>query len=288
MTQTESAGVITASELAIFCRQVGAMLAAGVDLLQAIQIASDQSASQRLKTVARQLRTDLENGRLLATALTRYPDLFSPFFVSMVRQGEREGVLAQVMASMADYLDRERGAGSGPATTPAGAAALDLGEVIERLKPLVFWQMLTLGIISLGIAGLWWASMWGALPPPSFGPNIALWVGVCILVSALIFRKFRPVRIAHCSFCGRPESVTGALVQGPGVAICSACLRSNVEQMKRVSRQEEENAALQAAEEQLEARAAQSSSPLTTRNGTGPSAIGDEPSDEGEVNRIEI
>src|SRR5438034_271796 len=84
--------------------------------------------------------------------------------------------------------------------------------------------MLTLGVISLGIAGLWWASLSGALPAEQFGPNIALWVGSCTLVSALIFRKFRPVRIAHCSFCRQPESEAGALVQGPGVAICQACM----------------------------------------------------------------
>jgi hypothetical protein len=191
------------------------------------------------------------------------------------------------MTTMADYLDRERG---GPETAVAGAAGAgpDVGEVIEKLKPLVFWQMLTLGIIALGIAALWWASLWRLLPAQAFGPNIALWVGVCILLSALIFRKFRPVRIAHCSFCGRPESATGAaLVQGPGVAICQACLRSNVDQMKLVSRQEEETAALQAAEQELQTRPAPPNRPVTSSNGAG-SGDHEEPSDEGEVKRIEL
>jgi hypothetical protein len=289
MTQVESLGAITAGELATFCRQVGAMLSAGVDLLRALQVAQDQTPSQRLRSVAQQLRGDLENGRLMATALTRFPDLFSPFFVSMVRQGEREGVLAQVMTSMADYLDRERNGASAAAPVGGGAGGgLDVGEVIEKLKPLVFWQMLTLGIISLGIAALWRASMWGLLAEESVGPNIALWVGVCILISALIFRTFRPVRIAHCSFCGRPESATGtALVQGPGVAICQACLRSNVDQMKLVSRQEEETVALATAEQDLETRAARPSAPINTANGTGV-VEDDDPPGEGEVKRIEL
>jgi hypothetical protein len=195
------------------------------------------------------------------------------------------------MTNMADYLDRERGgtAGAAPAAALVGGGP-DVGEVIEKLKPLVFWQMITLGIISLGIAALWWASLWGALPGQAFGPNIALWVGVCILLSALIFRKFRPVRIAHCSFCGRPESATGAaLVQGPGVAICQACLRSNVDQMKQVSRQEEEAAALQAAEQELEVRASRPHPPVNTANGAGAIHDEDPPAEgEGEIKRIEL
>jgi hypothetical protein len=99
---------------------------------------------------------------------------------------------------------------------------------------------------------------------------------------------FRPVRIAHCSFCTRPESVVGTLVQGPGVAICQACLRSNVEQMKVVGRQEEESDALRSAEEQLEARSTGAPTPLTTANGAGPVVIDDGPPDGGEVKRIEL
>lgn len=287
MTQVDPLGAVTAGELATFCRQLGVMLSAGVDLLRAIQVAADQTPSQRLKAVAQHLRDDLEDGRLLVTAIMRYPDLFSPFFVSMVRQGEREGVLAQVMTSMADYLDRER-LGISAASPVGGAGSQDVVEVIERLKPLIFWQMITLGIIALGIAALWWGSLGGLLAEETVGPNIALWVGVCILASALIFHTFRPVRIAHCSFCGRPESAAGAgLVQGPGVAICPDCLRSHVDQMKQANRREEEVTALATAEQEVESHASRPSPPSHLANGTG---LGedDEPPGNGELKRIEI
>lgn len=231
MTGISTARPITSKELAVFCRQVGAMLMAGVDILRALQVASDQSGSERLKRVTASLRHDLENGRLLATALGRYPDLFSPFFVSMVHQGEREGVLGQVLSSLADYLDREHGGAPGHVAGLA-AGAFDIDAAIEKLKPLIFWQMLTLGAIALGIAWLWWAHMLEWLPAGSFGPNIALWVGLCIFLSALIFHRYHPPRVARCSFCGRAETDRAVLVQGHGVAICPDCLRSNIEQLK--------------------------------------------------------
>ena len=44
---------------AIFCRQIGAMLTAGVDLLRALKVAAEQSPNPRLKAVSRQLCLDL-------------------------------------------------------------------------------------------------------------------------------------------------------------------------------------------------------------------------------------
>jgi hypothetical protein len=234
MAEITSARPITSQELAVFCRQVGAMMVAGVDILRALQVAADQSGSERLQHVAGHLRRDLENGRLFATAAGRYPDLFSPFFVSMVRQGEREGVLGQVLTNLADYLDRERG--GAPGHIDGGAGAFDIDAAIAKLKPLIFWQMLTFGVIALGIAGLWWAHLLAWLPVGSFGPDVALWVGLCIFLSALIFHWYHPPKVTHCSFCGRAEKDGGTLVQGHGVAICPACLRSNVAQLKSLQR----------------------------------------------------
>jgi hypothetical protein len=234
MAEVVSTRPITSQELAVFCRHVGAMMVAGVDILRALDVAAEQAGNERLVRVAQSLRRDLENGRLFAAAVTRFPDLFSPFFVSMVRQGEREGVLGQVLTSLADYLDRERSAAPGH-IDGAAAGAFDIDAAIEKLKPLIFWQMLTLGAIAIGIAGLWWSHAMEWLPTGSFGPDVALWVGLCIFLSALIFHRYHPPKVERCSFCGRAESEKGALVQGHGVAICPACLRSNVAQLKSLS-----------------------------------------------------
>jgi hypothetical protein len=288
MTASVAGRPITAQELAVFCRQVGAMMVAGVDILRALQVAADQSGSERLQRVAARLRQDLENGRLLAVALGRYPDLFSPFFVSMVRQGEREGVLGQVLTSLADYLDREHAGAPGHVDGRA-AGAFDIDAAIEKLKPLIFWQMLTLGAIALGIAGLWWSHTMEWLPVGSFGPDIALWVGLCVLLSALIFHRYHPPKVTRCSFCGRADMEgRGGLVQGHGVAICPNCLRSNVEQLKAIpgpSREADSPQPAEPVEETEErfsgGRAAPSANGYASRDE-------DEPEDESEKKRIEL
>jgi type II secretion system (T2SS) protein F/ClpX C4-type zinc finger protein len=237
-TRPEDAAVaITSGELALFCRQVGTMLLAGVDVLRALRVAGDQTESVRLRSVAQRIGRDMSAGRVMAWSLSRFPDLFSPFFVHMVRQGESEGVLGEVLTTMADYLEREQGPVPGHLQGPAGHG-FDIDEAIAKLRPLIFWQMLTLGVIALGIGALIWAHREDWLPGSAFGADIALWIGGCLMLSALIFGRFRPPKVERCSFCGRAQANPSTLMKGHGVAICSDCIRSNVEQMKSEARRQ--------------------------------------------------
>src|SRR5712691_5490834 len=233
----DPAVAITSGELALFCRQVGTMLLAGVDMLRALRVAGEQADSVRLRSVAQRIGRDMAVGRVMAWSLSRFPDLFSPFFVHMVRQGESEGVLGEVLTTMADYLEREQGPVPGHLQGPAGHG-FDIDEAIAKLRPLIFWQMLTLGVIALSIGALIWAHREDWLPGSAFGADIALWVGGCLMLSALIFGRFRPPKVERCSFCGRAQPNPGALMKGHGVAICADCVRSTVEQMKSEARRQ--------------------------------------------------
>jgi len=233
----DTAVAITSGELALFCRQLGTMLLAGVDVLRALRVAGEQTDTARLQSVAQRIGRDMAAGRVMAWSLSRFPDLFSPFFVNMVRQGESEGVLGEVLTTMADYLEREQGPVPGHLQGPAGRG-FDIDEAIAKLRPLIFWQMLTLGVIALGIGALIWAHHEELLPPSSAGADMSLWVGGCLMLSALIFSRFRPPKVERCSFCGRAQANPGSLMKGHGVAICSECIRSNVEQMKSDARRQ--------------------------------------------------
>jgi hypothetical protein len=241
--KTEDPAVaITSGELALFCRQVGTMLLAGVDMLRALRVAGEQTDSLRLRSVAQRIGRDMAAGRVMAWSLSRFPDLFSPFFVHMVRQGESEGVLGEVLTTMADYLEREQGPVPGHLRGPAGHG-FDIDEAIAKLRPLIFWQMLTLGVIALGIGALIWGHREELLPASTFGADMSLWVGGCLMLSALIFSRFRPPQVERCSFCGRAQANPGSLMKGHGVAICADCIRSNVEQMKSEARRQIETTA---------------------------------------------
>lgn len=49
---------------------------------------------------------DLQGGSSIANTLEKHPDVFTPFYVSMVRAGEESGRLDEILLFLADYLDR--------------------------------------------------------------------------------------------------------------------------------------------------------------------------------------
>jgi hypothetical protein len=272
----EPAAAITSGEMALFCRQLGAMMLAGVDVLRALKVAGEQTDSARLRSVAQRIGRDMAAGRVMAWSLSRFPDLFSPFFVHMVRQGEAEGVLGEVLTTMADYLEREQGPVPGHVQGPAGAG-FDIDEAIAKLKPLIFWQMLTFGVIALGIGALLWAYQTDWLLPNTLGTTIAMWVGGCLMLSALIFGRFRPPKVERCSFCGRAQANPGTLMKGHGVAICRECVQSNVEQMKSEQRRQMEATDDSDAPAAVDVTVAQEKNVRTNGNGRGyPLDDGDE------------
>lgn len=94
-------------ELILLCRQLGAMLAANADILRALLIVRDQVSSPLLQSALETAHNDMSQGSTLATSFRRYPQLFSLFFIDMVRQGEGEGTLGEVLQNLADTLEKE-------------------------------------------------------------------------------------------------------------------------------------------------------------------------------------
>ena len=50
---------------------------------------------------------DLQAGSSISGALEKHPDVFSDFYINMVRAGEESGQLSQTFGYLADYLDRQ-------------------------------------------------------------------------------------------------------------------------------------------------------------------------------------
>ena len=214
------------SELALFCRQFGGMLNAGVDLLSLLEVLRKQTSNTKLGEVMESVEKDVSLGRLLSTAFGRFPEVFSPFFLSMIRQGERDDVLDEAFVRVAEHYEREGDGGWGE----TGDRVLVRSEVdfsLQRLWPLLFWQAIGSAIVCVAIAGLWYATRAGTFSMDSLGPNVLLLIGLLILLMALIFARFGPVKAASCSFCGQTPDVNDALIMGRGAAICHDCVARN-------------------------------------------------------------
>lgn len=106
-------------DLCRIARQLSALLHAGMPLVPAISALVEQLESptntksnstslckKPLVKAVRQVRDDVNEGVSMAEALARHPGVFSPLFVSMVSAGESSGALEEVLARIADILEK--------------------------------------------------------------------------------------------------------------------------------------------------------------------------------------
>jgi MSHA biogenesis protein MshG len=95
-------------DVMLFSRQMYTLLKSGVPILRALAGLQESSTSVKLTEVIQDLRTSLDSGRELSTAMRRHPDVFSPFYVALVRVGEMTGMLETVFQRLHAHLDFER------------------------------------------------------------------------------------------------------------------------------------------------------------------------------------
>lgn len=98
---------IPMKQVVILSRQISTLFEAQVSALKAFSLLADNSENKLLASRLHQVVADLQAGSAIHSALGKHPDVFSEFYVNMVKAGEESGKLTQVFLYMADYLDRQ-------------------------------------------------------------------------------------------------------------------------------------------------------------------------------------
>jgi MSHA biogenesis protein MshG len=99
---------IESVDLIQFSRQMHSLLRAGVPILTAISGMAANCSNRTLAAVLSRVMQSLESGRPLSDALGVHPEVFSVFYVSLVRVGETSGQLVEIFRHLAFYLEREK------------------------------------------------------------------------------------------------------------------------------------------------------------------------------------
>ena len=117
----------------LFSRQMYTLLKAGVPILRALAGLQESATNPTLRRVVADLRVSLDAGRELSTAMRRHPDVFSEFYVSVVRVGETTGQLDEAFNRLFGYLEFER-------------------EVRDRIKSALRYPAIVVVVITAAIA----------------------------------------------------------------------------------------------------------------------------------------
>ncbi|MDD5342622.1 MAG: type II secretion system F family protein [Patescibacteria group bacterium] len=94
-------------EVVIFSRQLSVMIATAVPIVQALRILVKQTRNVTFKIIISEIADEVDGGAKLSTSLSRYPQVFSEFFVHMIRSGETTGKLDETLIYLADQLEKD-------------------------------------------------------------------------------------------------------------------------------------------------------------------------------------
>jgi general secretion pathway protein F len=105
---TPGPGNAGSDDVLAMTRELAVLLRAGLPIDRALKVMIDMAADAELRELLEELLASVKSGKGLSQALQPYPDVFSNFYVNMVRSGEASGHLAEVLTRLSDYLANAR------------------------------------------------------------------------------------------------------------------------------------------------------------------------------------
>lgn len=98
---------IRSKQVAILTRQLAVSLEAGLPLMTALDVMGRELDHAHSRQLLHELGEKVQQGASLSDAMGNYPAVFSTMYVRLVRVGETGGVLDQILAQLADMLERQ-------------------------------------------------------------------------------------------------------------------------------------------------------------------------------------
>jgi type IV pilus assembly protein PilC len=98
-------GSVALADLVIFTRQLATMIDAGLAMVQCLQALAEQTTNKIMRDTIKDVCSRVEGGDSFSEALGKHPKTFNRLYVCMVGAGERGGLLAEILARLATYLE---------------------------------------------------------------------------------------------------------------------------------------------------------------------------------------
>jgi type IV pilus assembly protein PilC len=98
-------GSVPLADLVMFTRQLATMVDAGLAMVQSLQGLAEQTQNKAMRDVIKDICARVEGGDSFSEALAKHPKVFNRLYVAMVGAGEKGGLLSEILARLAVYLE---------------------------------------------------------------------------------------------------------------------------------------------------------------------------------------
>ena len=90
-----------------FTTQLAVMIRAGISLRAALDGIADQITNPKFRKILLAIKMDVESGKQFSEAIAKYPKLFGPLYVNMVRASEMSGSFSRMLDRIAGYVAQQ-------------------------------------------------------------------------------------------------------------------------------------------------------------------------------------
>lgn len=98
---------VKTADLILFTKQLRTMLAAGLSVIDLLNVLQQQTENLKLKRICAVVADDVRKGLSISEALAKHGKVFSSLYISMVRAGEMAGALPEVLERLIYIIEHE-------------------------------------------------------------------------------------------------------------------------------------------------------------------------------------
>ncbi len=98
---------VSVREMSVFCRQFESVLNAGVTVVEALDMLSEQTENKQFADAIAEVRDSVQRGETLAVAMAEHPKIFPSLMIQMIAAGESSGGLDKAFSRVGGQFEKE-------------------------------------------------------------------------------------------------------------------------------------------------------------------------------------
>ncbi len=98
---------VSSRDKTLFTRSLSATIEAGLPILKAVTIVTQETTNNYLKEIGKSVQESLERGQKLSTALSSFPDVFDEVYISSISAAEASGRMEEILKDLAERQENE-------------------------------------------------------------------------------------------------------------------------------------------------------------------------------------
>ncbi len=97
---------IKTKDIVLMSKQASTLFEAQISAVKTFELLGENAESEGIRKALSQIAEDIRGGTSISGAMAKQPEVFSNFYVNMIRAGEESGNLTESFVFLADYLER--------------------------------------------------------------------------------------------------------------------------------------------------------------------------------------